>query len=377
MQVVAPTSTDVHAPVTPHTPLRVWHRDPVHEPIRNVVTGGAGFIGSNLVDRLCRRGDDVVVLDDFSRPGTDASFGRLVEALTADGHRPPTVVRGDVADLDPVDRAIVGADVVYHLAGQVAVTTSIAAPLDDFRANALGTVHVLDAARRVGHDPIVVYASTNKVYGGLDGIGLEESDTRWQPVDGRTGIAEETPLAPATPYGCSKAAGEWYVRDAHATFGLRTVSLRQSCIVGPRQQGIEDQGWVSWMLTAARSNTPITVFGDGKQVRDVLDVDDLLAAYDAVVDGIDRCAGRSFNLGGGADRSMSVWAEFGPRLERITGRRPEVTTGPARPGDQRWFVADTSALTAATGWAPMIDLDDALVRIDRWSSRTEASTGRR
>ena len=270
------------------------------------------------------------------------------------------------SDRRVVERSLAGAERVYHLAGQVAVTRSIVDPRGDFQANALGTFNVLEAARLVGDDPVVIYASTNKVYGEATGMGLVERTTRWHDAARPLGVPETAPVDPHSPYGCSKAAGDQYTRDYHRIYGLRTVVMRQSCIIGPRQIGIEDQGWVAWLIIAALSGHPITVFGDGKQVRDVLAVDDLLDAYDAVVDRIDATAGEVFNVGGGPANTISMWAEFGPSSRcssATTSRWSGVRRGR---GDQRWYVSDISKLTDVVGWRPSTDVRRAITTLHDW-----------
>jgi CDP-paratose 2-epimerase len=321
-----------------------------------LITGGAGFIGANLADRLLATGHPVTVFDDCSRPGTAENLAWL-RARHGDALRE---VRGDVADASAAAAVVRDADVVYHLAGQTAVTTSIADPRADFHANAAGTFNVLEAARASDRDPIVVYASTNKVYGDLAGVELVEQESRWAFRDLPGGVAEDQPLDLNSPYACSKGAGDQYALAYHRAYGLRTVVFRQSCIYGPRQLGHEEQGWLAWFVLAALRNEPLTIFGDGKQVRDVLHVDDLLDAYELAVAGIERTAGHAYNIGGGPRRSVSVWAELGPLLERAVGAGVEPAFGPWRPGDQRVFVCDTSAAARDLGWEPRIDVEPGL-----------------
>ncbi len=343
-----------------------WHRGGV---VRAVVTGGVGFIGSNLVDRLLAAGHDVTVVDDLSRSSAKGNLDWLQAR-----HGPLTLIRGDVGDRRVVEQSLAGAERVYHLAGQVAVTKSIVDPRGDFHANALGTLNVLEAARLVGDDPIVVYASTNKVYGGLVDGELVEQATRWLDSTWPLGVSETAPVDPHSPYGCSKAAGDQYARDYHRVYGLRTVVMRQSCIIGPRQIGIEDQGWIAWLIIAALTGHPITVYGDGKQVRDVLAVDDLLDAYDAVVDRIDATAGEVFNVGGGPANTISVWHEFGPLLEALVGHDIAVQWGAARAGDQRCYVSDISKLADVVGWRPKIDVRQAITLLHDWLRAELAAT---
>nr|WP_290665548.1 GDP-mannose 4,6-dehydratase [Ardenticatena sp.] len=332
---------------------------------RILVTGGAGFIGSNLVARLLHRGHDVIVYDNVSRSGCEANVAWLNE-VAANTNGVLHLVRGDVADFDSLQRAAEGVQRIYHLAGQVAVTTSVQDPRADFEANALGTFNVLEAARLVADNPIVLYSSTNKVYGGMENVGVVEEATRYRYANLPFGVPETQPLDFHSPYGCSKGAGDQYVRDYHRIYGIRTIVMRQSCIYGYRQFGIEDQGWVAWFIIAALKNRPITIYGDGKQVRDVLFIDDLLDAYDAAIAHIDRTAGNVYNIGGGPENTMSIWAEFGPLLERLLGRSIPVTYADWRPGDQRVYISDIRKAERDFGWRPRIGVEEGVTRLFNW-----------
>jgi CDP-paratose 2-epimerase len=328
-----------------------------------LVTGGAGFIGSNYVNRLLQRGEQVLIYDNLSRPGARANLAWLEKTF---GGTAVQLVEGDVEDGAKLEAAAREADVVVHLAGQVAVTTSVANPRDDFQSNALGTFNALEAARLSEKDPIFIYASTNKVYGGMEDVRIEELPTRWQYADLEHGCGEDQPLDFHSPYGCSKGAGDQYVRDYARIYGLRTVVFRQSCIYGPRQFGVEDQGWLAWMIIAAVTERQITIYGDGKQVRDVLHVDDLLDAYDVAVERIEDAAGQVYNIGGGAGNVLAVWAEFGPILEGLLGKRISVNRDDWRPGDQRVFYADVRKANNDLGWEPRIGLQDGIKRLFDW-----------
>jgi CDP-paratose 2-epimerase len=330
---------------------------------RYLVTGGAGFIGCNYVHRLLGRGERVLVFDNLSRRGTEANVAWLREQHGEDAFR---LIEADVRQPDALIGAARDADVVVHLAGQTAVTTSVADPRTDFEDNALGTFNVLEAARHAGTHPIVLYASTNKVYGGMEDVLVVESDTRYAYRDLLDGISESQPLDFHSPYGCSKGAGDQYARDYARIYGLPTVVLRQSCIYGTRQMGVEDQGWIAWLIIAAVTGKPITIYGDGKQLRDVLFVDDLLDVYDAAVAHIDVAAGQVYNVGGGPERTMSVWAEFKPLLERLMGRTVSVTYSDWRPGDQRVCVLDVRKARRELGWQPRIDVEDGIARLYEW-----------
>jgi CDP-paratose 2-epimerase len=326
-----------------------------------LITGGAGFIGSNYVHRLLKRGENVTVYDNLSRTK------RNIEWLKKEfGENAFQLVVGDVREADRITESAASADVIVHLAGQVAVTTSVIDPRDDFESNALGTFNVLEAARASGRNPIFIYASTNKVYGGMEDVALFEEPTRWRYKDLIQGCPETQPLDFHSPYGCSKGTGDQYVRDYSRIYGLRSVVYRQSCIYGTRQFGIEDQGWVAWFIIAAVTGKPITIYGDGKQVRDILFVDDLLNAYDLAVEKIDVAKGQVYNLGGGPQNVMSIWVEFQPRLEELLGRSVPVARGDWRPGDQRVFYADIRKAEKELGWKPQINVESGVGRLFEW-----------
>jgi CDP-paratose 2-epimerase len=330
---------------------------------RYLVTGGAGFIGCNYVHRLLGRGERVLVYDNLSRRGTEANVAWLREQH---GERAFQLIAADVRQSDALTDAARDVDVVVHLAGQTAVTTSVADPRSDFEDNALGTFNALEAARRAGTDPIFLYASTNKVYGGMEDVVVVEQETRYAYQDFPLGISEAQPLDFHSPYGCSKGAGDQYVRDYARIYGLPTVVLRQSCIYGPRQMGIEDQGWIAWLIIAAVTGKPITIYGDGKQLRDVLFVDDLLDAYDAAVAHIDVAAGQVYNVGGGPPRTMSVWVELKPLLERLMGHSVSVTYSDWRPGDQRVCVLDVRKAKRELAWQPQVGVEEGIQRLYEW-----------
>ena len=328
-----------------------------------LVTGGAGFIGCNYVHRLLGRGEQVTVYDNLSRQGTEANVAWLRDRHGAESF---SLVVGDVRDHDGLLRATRGADVVVHLAGQTAVTTSVADPRTDFEHNALGTFNALEAARQAGTNPIFLYSSTNKVYGGMEDAVVVEQETRYAYEDWPLGIPETRPLDFHSPYGCSKGAGGQYVRDYARIYGLPTVVFRQSCIYGPRQMGVEDQGWVAWFTIAAVTGRPISIYGDGKQVRDVLFVEDLLDAYDAAIAQIDRAAGEVYNIGGGPRNTMSVWAEFRPLLARLVGRPVSASYSAWRPGDQRVYVSDIRKAERELGWHPHTNVVAGIERLYNW-----------
>lgn len=332
-----------------------------------LVTGGAGFIGSNYVARLLARGDQVTIYDNLSRRGAAANLAWLQTQPGA-----LTFVHGDVRDAALLAESARDAGVIVHLASQVAVTTSVVDPRTDFEINALGTLNALEAARLSGRRPIVLYASTNKVYGGMEEVGVVEEATHYRYRDLPTGVPETQPLDFHSPYGCSKGAGDQYVHDYARIYGLPTVVFRQSCIYGPRQFGVEDQGWVAWFIIAALQGRPLTIYGDGKQIRDLLWVDDLLDAYDAAIARIDRTAGQVYNVGGGPDNTLAIWREFGPLLEALVGHPLTVTWGDWRPGDQRVYVSDIRKAGRELGWQPRVSIHEGLRRLYEWVRENRA-----
>jgi CDP-paratose 2-epimerase len=337
-------------------------RDRREHPV--LITGGAGFIGCNLAAALAARGTDVLVLDSLSRHGARENAHWLKRRY---GDR-VMIETADIRDTDAVQRAVGCAAHVLHLAAQVAVTTSLDQPTADFEVNARGTLNVLEAVRQRNPDAAVVFASTNKVYGGLfETTAMRRATTRYEPPSdlARSGVSEERPLDFHSPYGCSKGAADQYVRDYARVFGLRTAVLRMSCIYGPRQFGTEDQGWIAHFILQAIRHNAITVYGDGLQVRDALHVDDAVAAWLRVLDEIDDVKGSVFNLGGGPRNTISL-CELLELIAQELGERPAVSYSATRPGDQPWYVSDTRALRAATGWQPAIALRDGLASLSDW-----------
>ena len=327
------------------------------------ITGGAGFIGINYAARLLSRGDCVIIYDNLSRIGTPKNVEWLRETY---GPESFDFIQGDVRDADSVKKGLEPADLVLHLAAQVAVTTSVEDPRSDFEINALGTLNVLEGARQSPKQPPVFYASTNKVYGELEEVKVEEGEDCYFLPDLPEGIDETQLLDFHSPYGCSKGAGDQYVRDYHRIFGLPTVVFRQSCIYGPHQYGIEDQGWVAWFVIAAVTGRPITIYGNGKQVRDLLHVDDMLAAYDQAAEHIDKTAGQIYNIGGGKNNTISIWKEFGPLLEKELGQSIPVSWESWRPGDQRVFIADIRKAEQDFGWKPEINVEEGIKMLFDW-----------
>jgi CDP-paratose 2-epimerase len=331
--------------------------------INYFITGGAGFIGSNYVHRLLERNEKVTIFDNFSRAGALRNLAWLKETF---GESAFKLVVGDVRDAGLLAVTARESDVIVHLAAQVAVTTSVVKPREDFEINAGGTFNVLEAARLNERKPMVIYASTNKVYGGMEDVHVVEKATRWEYESLPFGAPETQPLDFHSPYGCSKGAGDQYVHDYSRIYDLPTVVMRQSCIYGPRQFGVEDQGWVAWMVIAAVTGRPLSIYGDGKQIRDLLHVEDLLDAYDAVIKRKDSIKGEVFNLGGGPANTLSIWTEFGPMLEKLLGKPILVARGDWRPGDQKVFVADIRKAERVLGWKPKIDVESGVKQLFEW-----------
>lgn len=332
--------------------------------MKTLITGGAGFIGANTANRLLEDGESVVILDNLSRPGSEKNLAWL-QAKFPDLEFVKADVR-DAGDLSAALSAHAPFDALIHLAAQVAVTTSVVDPRLDFNINALGTLNLLESVRILGLDPAILFTSTNKVYGEMLDQAVVEEATRYRYADLEHGIPETAPLDFHSPYGCSKGTADQYVHDYHRIYGLRTIVFRNSCIYGPRQFGIEDQGWLAWFVIAARLGHPITIYGDGKQVRDVLFVDDLIRAMRAAIENIDVTAGQVYNMGGGASNSLSVWREFGPMLEELLGASIEVDFQDWRPGDQKIYVSDIRKAHETFGWSPQVDAQDGVRRLFAW-----------
>jgi CDP-paratose 2-epimerase len=329
-----------------------------------LITGGCGFIGCNLADALVRRGDKVIVFDNLSRAGVREN-GQWLKSRHGDL---VTIVTGDVRDSISVIEVVRGARAVLHLAAQVAVTGSLQEPVDDFEINARGTLNVLEAVRLHNQPAPVIFASTNKVYGRLVADDqIMRVGRRHVPADPRlaAGVPEDAPLDFYSPYGCSKGAADQYVRDYARVFGLNTAVMRMSCIYGPRQFGTEDQGWLAHFMLRSILGEPLTIYGDGLQVRDALHVSDAATAWLAVLDNIEITRGRVFNLGGGAHNAISL-LELIDEIARLRGVAPCFSFDAWRPGDQPWYVSRVEALTSAVGWKPEIPLRDGLRSLLDW-----------
>lgn len=326
-----------------------------------VITGGAGFIGSNLADALLRRGRRVIIFDNLSRPGTEKNLRWLVSRHP----KKLDVEIGDVRDIQHVRRVVAHAWAVYHLAAQVAVTSSLKDPAHDYAVNIEGTLNVLEAARQANSFPAVLFTSTNKVYGELSRLPVVLNGTRYLFRDARPGIDEEQPLDFHSPYGCSKGAADQYVRDYARIYGLPTCVFRMSCVYGPRQFGNEDQGWVAYFTISALNGRPVTLYGDGKQVRDILFVDDLVRALIRGADAAQSDPGRIYNIGGGASNAISL-LELLDLLERQLKRVVERRFDDWRPGDQRIYVTDIDRIGRELEWAPRISKEEGVERLITW-----------
>ena len=328
---------------------------------RILITGGAGFIGANTARRFLKEGWSVTVWDNLARGGGESnlawlrSFGDFA------------FEKFDLRHAPEVDQRIAGRgfDLIIHCAGQVAVTSSVADPREDFECNAIGTFNLLEGVRRHAPKAMLIYASTNKVYGRMDGIRVVERNGRYQYADQPQGLSELYPLDFYSPYGCSKGAADQYVRDYARIYGLATVCFRQSCIYGWRQFGIEDQGWVAWFIIASALGQPVTIYGDGRQTRDVLFIDDLVEALLLAYQHRTRTAGQVYNIGGGPKNQLSL-IELLQIIEAKRGRKTEVRFSDWRPGDQRVFVADIAKAKADFGWQPAHDCRTGVNKLIEW-----------
>jgi CDP-paratose 2-epimerase len=330
--------------------------------MKTLITGGCGFLGTNLAKALLARGDSVRILDDLSRAGTERNLEFLEQHPDRDRIE---ILRQDVRDPAAVEAAVEGVDAIAHYAAQVAVTTSVVEPRHDFEVNAYGTLNVLEAARKSERRPAVLFASTNKVYGGMEDVQVEEGDTRYAYVDLPYGASESQPLDFHSPYGCSKGAADQYVRDYSRIYDLPTVVFRTSCLYGPHQFGNEDQGWVAHFTISAAAGDPVNIFGDGKQIRDILHVDDAVAAYLAAIDRIDHVRGQVFNLGGGPENTVSL-LELLEDLEHVLGEPVQRSFFDWRPGDQRVYVSDIRKLERVMGWTPKFSPREGVSALAEW-----------
>lgn len=327
-----------------------------------LITGGAGFIGTNLADYYLSKNKKVTIFDNLSRSGSKQNL----DWLKTKYDNCLRFVEGDVRHADGVLLDLVEeTQVVYHQAAQVAVTTSVTNPREDFEVNALGTFNLLEAVRQSSSKPIVVYSSTNKVYGKMEDVEIVEKDGRYEYASLDAGVPEKRLLDFHSPYGCSKGCADQYMIDYSRIYGLKTIVFRQSCIYGPHQFGVEDQGWVAWFTIQATKDLPLVIYGDGKQVRDVLYVGDLIKAYEAAVDCIDRSSGQVFNIGGGPHITLSL-LELIDLLERHFGRKLKYSFEDWRPGDQPVYISDIRKAKKYLNWEPHVDVKKGVTNLAHW-----------
>lgn len=337
---------------------------------RILIIGGAGFIGINTARHFIKKSARVTILDNLSRKGS----GENLKALERDYPGKFELVQADiVTERDTLDKCVGEADVVLHLAAQVAVTTSVENPRNDFEINAVGSFNVAEAVRRSSGRPILIYSSTNKVYGSLPHRSVSEQGNRYKFKDavlGKYGVSEKEQLDFHSPYGCSKGVADQYVLDYSRVYGLKSVVFRQSCIYGEHQFGVEDQGWVAWFGIAALSGTPIKLYGTGKQVRDILFADDLARLYEAAIEKIDKVNGEAFNIGGGPANTLSL-LELLEKLEKKLGKKISYSFSATRVGDQPIFVADIRKIKKKLGWQPRVGVNAGLRKMMRWIEKNE------
>jgi CDP-paratose 2-epimerase len=327
-----------------------------------LITGGAGFIGANCAVYFAKKRHKVVVFDDLSRIGSDKNLHLIKSECKFD------FIKGDVRnfkDLVSVFDQNGKFDLILHMAAQVAVTTSVINPRDDFEINAVGTFNLLEAMRLNNPEACLIYASTNKVYGEMENVQITLNNGRYMYKDLVEGVDENRNLNFHSPYGCSKGAADQYCVDYYRIYGLKTIVMRQSCIYGYRQFGIEDQGWVAWFIIAAQLGKQITIYGDGKQVRDVLFIDDLIHAYELAFKNREHLAGRVFNVGGGPERTLSV-NELIKHLEILNGRKIPLAYDDWRAGDQKVYISNISLAESEFGWKPETSVKDGIARLHSW-----------
>jgi CDP-paratose 2-epimerase len=334
--------------------------------VKILVTGGAGFIGSNLSHHYLNKGHEVIVFDNLSRKGTEKNL----EWLNANHKKNLTFIKGDIRNFDSLLDASKYADMIFHTAAQVAVTTSVKNPREDFEINALGTFNVLEAARQNSTDPIIIFCSTNKVYGNnVNIISIVEKERRYEFSDPKftDGIPEDfsTDANEHTPYGSSKYAADVFMRDFSAVYGMKTVTFRCSCIYGIRQFGNEDQGWVAYFTISSILKKPIIIYGDGKQVRDILFIDDLVNAFDTASESINKTKGYVFNIGGGPNNTISL-LELINLLEKLTGNKIKFNFEDWRPFDQKIYVSDIKKAKKTFGWRPNITKEEGIKKLFDW-----------
>jgi len=333
--------------------------------MRILITGGAGFIGANCVKHFAGIGHEVVVFDNLSRSGSKKNLEWIRRGCSVE------FVRGDVRKFEDLIDVVTQKgpfDLILHLAAQVAVTTSVVNPREAFEINALGTFNLLEAIRQHDPDTTLVYASTNKVYGEMEDLNIIERDGRHGYQNLPEGVDEKRNLDFHSPYGCSKGAADQYCRDYFRIYGLNTIVMRQSCIYGYRQFGVEDQGWVAWFCIAAVLGRQITIYGDGKQIRDVLFIDDLVRAYELAYENRDQISGKVYNIGGGPQNTLSLH-ELIHHLEKLKGKTIPLAYDDWRPGDQKVFIGNISLAEEDFGWKPAITTDEGVEKLYNWVNK--------
>lgn len=330
--------------------------------MRILVTGGAGFIGANCATYFANQGHEIVILDNLSRMGSEKNLEWIKRKCSVE------FVKGDLRryqDLVDIIAQKGPYDLVLHMAAQVAVTTSVINPREDFEINALGTFNLLEAIRQHNPETTLIYASTNKVYGEMEDLNIIEKDGQYTYQDLPEGVDEKRNLDFHSPYGCSKGAADQYCRDYFRIYGLKTIVMRQSCIYGYRQFGIEDQGWVAWFCIAAVLGRQITVYGDGKQIRDVLFIDDLVRAFELAYENKDQIAGKVYNIGGGPQNTLSLH-ELIRHLEKLKGKKIPLAYDDWRPGDQKVYIGNISLAEKDFVWKPAVSTDEGVKKLYNW-----------
>lgn len=357
--------------LTEHGPYGIDKESWISAPYINIknqksilITGGAGFIGTNLAESFLKEKIPVTILDNLSRPGVEKNLRYLKKNYK----QYLNVEIADIRNKFAVQQAVNNSEAVFHFAAQVAVTTSCSLPMHDFRVNTEGTVNILEAIRNSDSQPPLIFTSTNKVYGGLDDLTTQSNGTRYEladPVLAIKGISESRSLDFKSPYGCSKGAADAYVLDYARSYGLKTAVFRMSCIYGPHQFGNEDQGWVAHFLIQALKGNAITIYGDGKQVRDILYVKDLLSAFRKALANINKISGQAFNIGGGPENTISL-IELIQQIQELHGKGVEITFDQWRTGDQKYYVSDTSKFSKQTGWKTRTDTNEGIENLYQW-----------
>lgn len=326
-----------------------------------LITGGAGFIGANLANFYLTQGHQLTIYDNLHRPGVENNLAWLKNKHRQNSFK---ITLADVRNFKQLQESVKKQNLIFHLAGQTAVTTSIINPQEDFAINALGTFNLLEAVRSKNPQAVVIYSSTNKVYGALDQLRLKTLKKRYLPL-GKKSISEAEPISFHSPYGCSKGCGDQYMLDYARVYGLKTIVFRQSCIYGAHQFGVEDQGWVAYFAALVLKGKPLTIFGNGKQVRDILYIDDLLTAYDLAYKNLAKTKGKAYNIGGGINNSVSL-LELIDLLTRLSGKKVKISFTKSRISDQKYFVADNSQAFRDFSFQPKISVTEGIKKLLAW-----------